>query len=121
MKKLGTVILTLLAVVSLNCMTAEAASTSWDLRYIPHAGSSANKTSWGKFVITTSTKTTMKVNEVGGGAKIFVYTDNGISSLFSGAGSTTITTTKSGVKIYGGVMYNEKGSYYNYPKGTFVY
>ena len=80
-----------------------------------------HKTSWGKFVITTSTKTTMKVNEVGGGAKIFVYTDNGISSLFSGAGSTTITTTKSGVKIYGGVMYNEKGSYYNYPKGTFVY
>ena len=64
MKKLGTIILTLLAVVSLNCMTAEAASASWSLRYIPHAETSANKTSWGKFVITTSTKTTMKVNEV---------------------------------------------------------
>ena len=120
MKKLGTVILTLLAVVSLNCMTAEAASTSWDLRYIPHAGSSANKTEWSKYVITVGSKTTMKVKQVGGGATVKVYTTNGIESFFSVAGSTSVKTV-SGLRVYGSVQYSDCGQYYNYPKGTFVY
>lgn len=120
LKKLGTVVVAIMLVCSIHTIDANAATKSWSLRYVAHAQTSANVTNWSTRVITTKRTTTMSVSQVGGGATVFVYTDNGIGSLFSGAGSTSVPTVV-GKTVYGSASYSNNGNSNNTPSGTFDY
>ncbi len=99
---------------------SSAASKNWSLRYVYGAPSSEQKLIWEKTVTTTKKTTKVTVDEVGGSAEIFAYSSNGISSLFSKAGSAT-TTAKVGRDIYICVKFTEQGKSSNTPNGSFSY
>lgn len=99
---------------------SSAASKNWSLRYVYGAPSSEQELRWEKTVTTTKKTTKVTVDEVGGGAKIFAYSSNGISALFYKAGSAT-TTTKVGKSVYLSVNYSSQGSSSNTPNGSFSY
>jgi hypothetical protein len=103
------------------CATESLAATkSWGLRYVYGAPTSEYVSSWSKSVTTTKKTTKVTVDKVGGNAEIFAYSSNGISALFSKAGTAT-TTTKVGKSVYLSVNYSSYGSYTNTPNGNFSY
>lgn len=116
------IITTFVGAIMLNMgvVNSQAASKSWNLRYIKGAPGSEQISSWSSTVTTTSKTTTMSVSKVGGGAKIFVYTDNGIASLFSSSGKTSVSTKKN-VKVYTYVKFSSTGNANSYPAGTLTY
>lgn len=121
------IVLRLLVVFSLcisfaavNTVDVNADQASWSLRYIKGAPTSEYKTSWKTTVTTTRTETTMSVTKISGGAQLFIYTSNGISTLAS-TKVTTSVETKSGLSVYASVSYNEHGTATNYPSGTLTY
>lgn len=119
-KKLATVLMAFVMVASVNCLVANAATVPWSLRYIAHAPTSSNVTSWSTMTYTTKSTTTMNVSQVGGGSEIMVYTSNGIGSIFGGAGSTSVSTVP-GVRVYSSVSFSSYGSYNSSPSGSYSY
>lgn len=92
----------------------------WNLRYVKGAPTSENKGSWNSTVTTTKSTTTMTVNSISGGATVFLFTSNGISTLADTKVSTTVPSRR-GVSIYASVTYNKHGDSTNYPSGTLDY
>lgn len=113
----------LVMVIGLQLSTAEtqAATANWNLRYVKYAPTTEQKYSWNARVSTTSTTTEVKINQVGGGARIGIYTSNGIASIFKGPGSVKVTKIKKGKAILAQVKYEYKGSSSNYPSGKLYY
>ncbi len=69
---------------------------------------------------TTQTTTTMKVAVVGGGAEIYCYTSNGIVSVFSGPGQTSVATpVRTG--FYAEAKYFSYGTSNSFPSGSVIY
>lgn len=122
-KKLLTLTMALAVVATAmgtNGMEAKAATASWYLRYVQHAESSANETTWAKYFNTTTTTTTMKINKVGGGAQVYAYTSNGISMLSSGTATSYVPTVKN-KQIYVYAGYSAYGTSNSYPEGSVIY
>ena len=108
--------------LQLSAESAQAATANWNLRYVKYAPTTEQKFSWIKENLkTTDTTTKMTINQVGGGAVIWVYTSNGIAAMFDGPGSVKVTKREKGKKIYAEVKYQVKGSYSNYPSGKVTY
>lgn len=120
MKKIIVAVLAMVFMFTFQVENVKADTQSWSLRYVAHAQESANVTSWSNTMVTTKATTTMTVSQVGGGARIFVYTNNGIASLFTGKGTTSVPASKY-VMIYSSVTYDIKGDYNNTPSGTVSY
>lgn len=122
-KKISTLIMALAmvsAIAATTGMEAKAATASWSLRYVQHAESSANKTTWAKYVNTTTTTTTMKISKVGGGAQVYAYTSNGISMISSGTATSYVPTVKNkSIYVYAG--YLSYGTSNSYPSGSVTY
>lgn len=99
-----------------------AASSSWKLRYVYGAPTSEYVSCWHASVATTKKTTKATINKVGGGAQIFVYSSNGIASIFSTTGHTDVTTKdKIGKIIKLEVSYTKYGQSSNSPNGSFSY
>lgn len=107
--------------LQLSAADAQAAIVNWNLRYVKYAPTSEQKFSWQTRVKTTDTTTKVKVNQVGGGAIIWVYATNGMAAMFDGPGSIKITKRKKDVWIIAQVNYEYKGSNSNYPSGKLTY
>ena len=120
-RKITGIILASTAVFFLCTTDSFADTADWRLRYIQGAPSSEYKGSWSKMDKTTKTTTKAVVNKVGGGAEIFVYSSTGISSLFSGSGSTKADKVAIGQDVYLSVNYTSYGTATNYPDGYFSY
>lgn len=100
---------------------AQAATANWNIRYVKNAPAAEQKYSWNARVTTTSTTTEVKINKVGGGARIGIYTSNGMAAIFNGSGDIKITKRKKGQLILAQVKYEYKGSSSNYPYGKLIY
>lgn len=107
--------------LQLSTASAHAATANWNLRYVKYAPTTEQKSSWNARVSTTSATTEVKINQVGGGARIGVYTTNGIDAKFIGPGSVKVTKIKKGKVILVQVKYEYKGSSSNYPSGKLIY
>lgn len=64
-------------------MTTEAATKGWSLRYVKGAPQSEQILGWSRSVTTTENTTSFIVSKVDNGAKVFVYTSNGISANYT--------------------------------------
>ncbi len=100
-------------------LKANAASTGWKLRYIKGAPNSENVLSWNRSVTTTQNYITMSAT-VSGGAEIYVYTSNGIASLFTSTGATSVSSVAY-TRIYATAKYVNYGTTTNYSNGTLDY
>ncbi len=107
--------------LQLGAVDAQAATANWNLRYVKHAPNTEQKLSWYAKASTTSTTTEIKINKIGSGARIGVYTSNGIAAIFRTTGSVKVTKRKKGQIILAQVKYECKGSSTNYSSGKFTY
>lgn len=122
-KKLLTLVLALSMVTvatATNGMEAKAATASWSLRYIHHAESSANVTSWARYLNTTKTTTTAKINNVGGSARVCVISSNGINLISAGTATASIEAVKN-TQIYALATYSDYGTSNSFPTGSVEY
>lgn len=119
-KRIITFVMTLVLTLQICSVDTLAATKNWSLYYNPNGLSAENLTSWSKMVTTNKTNTKVNVDAVGGKAVIFAYSSNGISALFSKAGSAS-TTCKINKEIYISVSYSSYGTSINSPSGKFVY
>ena len=71
-------------------MTTDAATKDWSLRYVKGAPQSEQILGWSRSVTTTENTTSFIVSKVDNGAKVFVYTSNGISANYTNIGNITI-------------------------------
>lgn len=123
MKNIRKVFVTICVGMVILCFasaTCQAATASWKLRYVKGGPASLQIEEWSEIVTTTKTTTKMSVSNITDGATVFVYTSNGIGSVFSTEGSTSIKAEKN-VKIYARARYGKYGDRTNYPKGTLSY
>ena len=97
-----------------------AASSNWKLRYVYGAPTTEYISSWNKSVTTTKKATKATINEIGGGASIFVYSSNGIGAIFSKTGNISVND-KAGKIIQIKVSYTNYGKSSNTPNGSFSY
>lgn len=97
-----------------------AASSSWKLKYVYGAPSSASVSVWHKSVTTTKKATRATISAIDGGAKVFVYSSNGIGSIFYTTGHTEVNTV-AGKIIQLRAEYTYHGSSSNTTSGTFSY
>lgn len=120
-KKLLAFVMTAILATGFYASGVEAATLNWHLRYVKGAPSSENIYSWSPgYVYTTTSTTTMKVSNMNGNATVYVYTSNGISSMFSTNGSVNIKTTKN-TKMYAVARFSDYGSGNSNPSGSLIY
>lgn len=102
-------------------MTTEAATKGWSLRYVKGAPQSEQILGWSRSVTTTENTTTFVVSKVDNGAKVFVYTSNGISANYTNIGSIAIKADI-GKRIYASASYQDYGyANMNTSRGSIIY
>lgn len=108
------------SVVTVGSTEAKAADASWSLRYIAHAETSANVTSWSKNVVATKVTTTMYVDTVGGGTTVYAGSNSGLAKTYTARGSQSASASV-GQKIYATAYYTNYGTSNNFPSGYISY
>lgn len=103
-----------------NPLSVSAAQKGWNLRYVKGAPTSECITTWHTSVSATQNVTSMGVNRISGGATLFLYTNNGISTLADTVVLTSVAA-KIGTTVYAEVSYRQYGSGTNYPTGILYY
>ena len=120
LSKSGGMVLALLLAFSFCVPNVSAANVGWTLKCDPKLNYYYNKISTDLTVTTTKKTTTIHVNNVGGGAEVFLYSTNGISALKKGKGGDYVSTKK-GKNVYMSVHYNNYGTSISNPSGYYDY
>ena len=100
--------------------TCLAKTAYWKLRYVKNGPMSLQIYEWDTTVTATKDTTELSATNITNGAEIYVYTSNGITSIYKTTTATSVKTEK-GAKIYAYVKYTKYGSSTNYPAGRLVY
>ena len=119
-KSLVAVALAVATVFSFSSADVNAASTSWHLRYVKGAPTTVNIYSWSTMVTTTKSKTKMEVANMNSNSEVYIYSSNGMSSIFSQNGSLEISAKKN-QRIYASANLFNYGAGNANPTGTLIY
>ena len=123
MKCIRKLIMTIFVGIVILCSasaTCLADTVSWQLRYVKAGPAALQIDEWSKTVTTTKKTTKMSASNITNGARVYVYTSNGICSIFSTTSSTSVKTDAN-IKVYARVKYDRYGDRSNYPKGKLDY
>lgn len=94
---------------------------SLNIGYVKGAPQSEQILGWSRSVTTTENTTSFIVSKVDNGAKVFVYTSNGISANYTNIGNITIKADI-GKRIYASVSYQDYGyANMNTSRGAIIY
>ena len=106
--------------LTVSPLSVSAAQKGWNLRYVKGAPTSECVTTWNYSAKLTQSVTSMSVTSISGGATVFLYTSNGISTLADRAVLTSVGA-KIGTTVYAQASYRQYGSGTNYPTGILYY
>lgn len=106
--------------LTVSPLSVSAAQKGWNLRYVKGAPTSECVTTWNYSAKLTQSVTSMSVTSISGGATVFLYTSNGISTLADRVVVTSVGA-KIGTTVYAKASYSQYGSGTNYPTGILYY